>query len=106
MLKINQLSNTFNQTRFASLLLVVLMLVGFGVVSLDNHHQVVNEVVAEAADIGEEIEQQIDDLPISKFSHSTQLFELGQTFFVCNQIAAYHNPQKYVLSPRAPPYFI
>ena len=106
MLKINQLSNTYNKTRFASLLIVVLMLVGFAVVSLDNHHQVVNEVVAESGDIGEEIEQQTDDLPIFQFSHSIQLFELSHTLFVCNQVAAYHNPQKYVLSPRAPPYFI
>lgn len=82
------------------------MLASFGVVSLDNHHQAVNEVVAEAADIDEETELLSDDLPVSQVSLNIELLDLTLTRYVANQIAADHSAHKYDLSPRAPPHFI
>ncbi len=96
---------TTMQSWFASVLLIAAVLVSFGVVSLDSDHQVVNEVVAEALDIGEEVEVFADDFPVTLSSFKFELLD-AFTASVDFQPTTHNYLQKYVLSPRAPPYFI
>ncbi len=100
------LNVTTMQTWFASLLLIAAMLISFGVVSLDNHHQAVKEIVAEASDIGEEVEAFADDIPVTQVSFKFELLDPDASAPPEVQHATRHKFQKYVLSPRAPPHFI